>query len=376
MEATAGNGAAGPPNERTIERLLDWRPELGVISVYLGIDPADRRESWRVALRDRLDQIVEAEPDKHGRRPALGATAARITSHFPDELPPSGRCQIGFCEVAPKDGRDVWMAVQMPWEETVVVDRDRPYLTPLLELLDDGAPVGVIAVSAERVRLHEWALGNLTDVEDWEAVLFMPDWRERKAQSTPDPARVHGTSASGHDQFDQRLDANRVRFLQQVGGLVAEQAERRDWRRVLAFGEPHQVAQLKEGTRKRVEVEIADEVNLISESDRRRLLERVEAAVERANRRREMGLVRNALDAALTPAGRGALGLSDTERSLTEGRVRHLLMDADPPQRDLAEMEDQLVEAALRTSAQVTPVEGEAAEVLREHGGIAALLRY
>jgi stalled ribosome rescue protein Dom34 len=35
-----------------------------------------------------------------------------------------------------------------------------------------------------------------------------------------------------------------------------------------------------------------------------------------------------------------------------------------------------MVEQALRTSASVTPVEGEAAEVLREHGGVAALLRY
>jgi len=35
-----------------------------------------------------------------------------------------------------------------------------------------------------------------------------------------------------------------------------------------------------------------------------------------------------------------------------------------------------LVEHALRTNADVTPVEGQAAEVLREHGGVAALLRY
>jgi hypothetical protein len=376
MESATGNGAAGIPDESTIERLLDWRPRHGVLSVYVAIDPADRREHWRVVLREQLDAVIEAESDKHDRRVALVATAKRITRHFPEQAPPSGRCQIGFCEVIDGAGRDVWLAAQMQRDRTAVFDRDRPYLTPLLELLAEGAPVGVLAASAEHVRLYEWALGGLTDVDDWEAVLFMPDWRERKAPTSPNPARVHGTSSSGHDQFDQRLDANRARFLEQVGGLVAERADQRHWRRVLAFGDARQVEQVRQGARGQVEVELADDVNLISESDRGRLLERIERAVEDANRRRELQLVQAALDAARTPAGRGAVGLNEIERSLTEGRVRHLLMDAEAPANDVAQLEDHLVEQALRTSADVTPVEGEAAEVLREHGGVAALLRY
>jgi hypothetical protein len=35
-----------------------------------------------------------------------------------------------------------------------------------------------------------------------------------------------------------------------------------------------------------------------------------------------------------------------------------------------------MIELALRTSADVTPVGGEGAETLDEHGGVAALLRY
>ena len=359
-------------DEGKIERLLDWRPEHGVISVYLVIDPADRRESWRTVLKEKLDGIVEAEWDPSGhRRVPLRATAERIQEHFLDEVPPFKRLQIGFCEVAERDGRDIWTSAQMRREESEIVDLDHPYLIPLLGLLDEGAAVGVATVSAERVRLYEWALGRLTDLEDWEAVLFMPDWRERKAQSSPDPARVHGPSASGHDQFGQRLDANRERFLEQVGGLVAEQADARRWRRVLAFGAAQQVAQLQRGTGGKAELDLADEVDIVSETDHGRILERVEAAVEQHNRRREMALVRAAVEAALTPAGRGATGLNEIERSLSEGRVRHLLFDARSRRR-----EEHLVYQALRTSAEVTPVDGEAAEILRPYGGVAALLRY
>jgi len=329
-----------------------------------------------VELRNRLDSAIEAEQDLRDRRHALTATAERIKDHFPEESPPSGRCQIGFCEVTEKDGREFWMAAQMQRDETEVVYRDHPHLTPLLEILDEGAPIGVLAVSSERVRLYEWALGSLSDVQDWEAVLFMPDWRERKSQSSPDPARVQGTSSSGHDQFDQRLEANRGRFLEQVGGLVAQEADARKWRRVLAFGDSRQVHQLRGGVQDRVSVELSDDVDVISQDDHGQLLARVEAAVDLGNRRRETELVRAAIDAANTPNGRGATGLNEIEQSLTQGRVRHLLFDAESPAPDVLELEDELVEAALRTSADVTPVEGEAAEILREHGGVAALLRY
>jgi hypothetical protein len=375
MEA-GGNGAMRIPDEKMIRELLDWRPRMGVLSVYVAIDPADRGEPWRVELRHQLDAAIEAEQDTHGRRRALAATAERIKTHFPEQSPPSGRCHIGFCEVAEKDGREFWMAAQMHREETEVVDRDHPHLTPLLEMLDEGAPIGVLAVSAERVRLYEWALGSLSDVQDWEAVLFMPDWWERKSQSSPDPARVQGTSSSGHDQFDQRLEANRGRFLEQVGGLVAQEADARKWRRVTAFGDPNQVDQLRSGIQDRVPVELADDVDVISQSDHGQLLERVETAVDRDNRQRETELVRAAIDAANTPNGRGATGLNEIEQSLTQGRVRHLIFDAESPEPDVLELEDDLVEAALRTRADVTPVEGEAAEMLREHGGVAALLRY
>src|SRR5947207_2880317 len=118
MEAGSRNGALRAPDERVIEQLLDWRPQLGVVSVFVAIDPADRGEPWRVVLRKRLAEIVEAEPDKHGRRPALAATAERIQRRFPGEAPPSGLFQIGFCEVAAKDGRDIWMSAQMHRDET------------------------------------------------------------------------------------------------------------------------------------------------------------------------------------------------------------------------------------------------------------------
>jgi hypothetical protein len=363
------------PSGLAIEELLDWRPEFGVLTVCVEVDPGDRGEGWLTELRNQLNAAVEAGDDGHDRGRALRATAERVLDRFDDEELPSGRCQIGLCETAEKRARDVWTSAQMEGFRTRVGYGDRPRLTQLLKLLDEGAAIGAVAISAERIHLHEWKLGALELIDDWEAEMYMLDWRERKAEKPANPARAQGAASSGRDQFDQRLEHNRARFLQETGRLTANEARSRSWRRVIGFGDPEHLREFNEGAEKGTEVELAEAVDVISE-DRGNLLDRVNAAVAEGNRRRELSLIERAVDGARTPGGHGALGLIDVQRCLNEGRVEHLLFDADTEDAGLAESEDEVVERALRTSALITPVEGEAAEALGQHGGVAAVLRY
>jgi hypothetical protein len=369
-------GTTTLPSGLPLDELLDWRPKLGVLSVTVAIDPADRGEGWLTALRNELKAAVEAGDDGHDRGRALRAAAERILDRFDEDELPSGRCQIGFSEVTnERGGRDIWTAAQMDGFSTRASYGDRARLTPLLKLLDEGGAVGALAISSERIHLYEWSLGAIELVKDWEAEMFMLDWRERKSQRPADPARAQGAKASGRDQFDQRLEHNRARFLEEAGRLAAEEARNRGWGRLIAFGDAEHSRALAEGIEKGTDFELAEEANVISE-DRGRVLKRVNEAVSKANRRRELELIERAVEGARTPGGHGALGLVDVQRSLNEGRVEHLIFDADTAERELADDEDEVVERALRTSAKVTPVEGVAAERIREHGGVAALLRY
>jgi Bacterial archaeo-eukaryotic release factor family 10 len=364
------------PTGLSIAELLDWRPAYGVLTICVAIDPGDRGEGWLTELRNQLNAAVEEGDDGHDRGRALNMAAQRVLDRFDEEELPSGRCQVGFCEVTgERQARDLWTAAQLSGFRTSASYADRPHLTPLLKLLDEGAAVGAIAVSAERVHVYEWKLGALELIQDWEAELFMLDWRERKSQRPADPARTQGTKASGRDQFDQRLEHNRGRFLEEAGGLAAVEARERDWRRLIAFGDPEHFRELAEGIEKGIDVELAEEANVISE-ERGKVLERLNAAVADGNREREIELIERAVEGAHTPGGHGALGLIDVQRSLNEGRVDHLIIDADVESAELADAEDEVVERALRTSAKVTPVEGAAAERVREHSGVAAILRY
>ena len=363
------------PSGLAIEELLEWQPQFGVLTVCVEIDPGDRGEGWLTELRNQLNAAVEAGDDGHDRGRALRAAAQRVLDRFEEEELPSGRCQIGFCEAVEKRARDIWTSAQMDGFRTRVRYGDRPRLTQLLKLLDEGAAVGAVAISSERVHLYEWKLGALELVHDWEAEMYMLDWRERKAEKPSNLARTQGAASSGRDQYDQRLEHNRARFLEETGRLTADEARSRSWRRVIGFGDPEHLREFDERAETGAEVDLAQAVDVISE-ERGKLLERVNAAVADGNRRRELALIEKAVQGAGTPGGHGALGLIDLQRCLNEGRVEHLLFDADTEATELAELEDEIVERALRTSALITPVEDEAAEALREHGGVAAVLRY
>jgi hypothetical protein len=378
--------AVSQPTQQSLRELAGWSPPHGVLSVYLDLDPADRGEGWRIHLRNGLDTAVDAAREGHERatRMALEATAARVADRFPPETPhPGGRLQIGFVEVTEEEGKERWFAVQLPRPSEIVHDRN-PYLVPLVAIVDEGRARAIALVSAERVRLLRWALGDTDELQDWELETLELAWRERKAQRSPDPARVQGAKASGRDQYDERLAANRERFLGETGRLAAERVSEQGLTELMVVGEAPHATQFIEGASPRLEARVVDSINLITVPEGE-VATRLTELVERLNRERERELVARVLGEG-HGGTRGALGPQETLQALIEGRAEHLVFDAE---RELVIDEDgsgdgddsvplreRLVELALETSAAITPVEGEPAEALNPAGGVAALLRY
>src|ERR1700709_2531818 len=112
-------------------RLSDWQPAMGVVSVYLAFDPADRGGAWRTELRNGLDQLLEAAKDaEHERRVALRAVAKRITERYEDgDHRPPPRGAAGFVEVAEKGGEEHWWGTgAAPQASACVEPGERPPL--------------------------------------------------------------------------------------------------------------------------------------------------------------------------------------------------------------------------------------------------------
>jgi hypothetical protein len=362
-----------PTLERARE-LSEWNPPLGVLSVYLGFDPADRGGAWRTELRNGLDTILDSHKEaEHGRRVALRATAKRLAERFEDgDLRPPPRGEVGFVEVAEKAGDEHWFgAAVAPAVETCVEFGSEPMVAPLLQLSGRGAPRAIALLSAERVRLLSCVEGALEELEDWELSITSLDWRERKSQSASNPARGHGVSASGHDQFEERLEHNRQRFLGECGGLVARRVESDGFEEAIALGPARDVEGFKAGFGSSgARLTVGDELDLIS-TPTGKVGEVVADVVARLDEGRDRELVERAV-AEVKGGGRGAGGLQETQEALAEGRVDHLVLDA---ALDGAEAES-LIRGALSSRARVTVVRDEAAALLAEAEGVAAILRY
>lgn len=237
-----------------------------------------------------------------------------------------------------------------------------------------GAPRGVALVSAERVRLFQWAPGELERLESWEITLTSLDWRERKAPRSADTARAQGVSAAGRDQFDERLAENRGRFLGECRRLAARIASERGWPEIVVFGAPPHVAAFRGGSRSRTGLAVGGEADLIS-TPPGELEAIVVEAIERLEGERDRRRVEGALEEA-RGGTRGSAGAQETLAALEEGRVEHLFVDvARAPSAEGVGTET-LVRRALTSGARVTTVSGEGAALLEPVEGVASSLRY
>jgi hypothetical protein len=303
---------------------------------------------------------------------ALRATAKRVLERFEDgDLRPPPRGEVGFVAVSEKEGAEHWWGTGAPPAADACVEyAPGPVVVPLIELCCHGAARGVALLSSERVRLLRCAEGTLEELEDWELSVFSLDWRERKAQSANNPARAQGVSSSGHDQYDERLEHNRQRFLTECGGLAARALEKGGLDQAIVFGPAKDVESFNAGLGSaKAELALGGGQDLIS-VPKGKLGEVVAEAIERLDSERDRAVVERALGEA-RGGSRGSAGIQETKEALLEGRVDHLVFDA-----AIGDDAEEMVRAALAGSAQVTIVRDELAEPLAEAEGVAAVLRY
>lgn len=373
--------------EQLLRRLIEWRPAHGVLSVYVHVDPGDRGQGWRIELREKLRSLAQSTAP-HADRRAFEAAADLVLERFPENaVPPEGRGHVGFVELAEKRPTAIWRSMQMAPRRVEAVRYDRAYVRPLVELFAEGPHVGVALASADRVRLLEWSLGAIRELEEWELTLFSLDWRERKSERSI-PGTGTGTSASGRDQFDQRLHANRERFLHEVGSLVGRQLAERQWRHLVVFGVEGYPSELAAGLGSSTDRLHVVRNDLVTAPEGK-VADRVAAEVRELNLTRAVRLLDDVEEAIGAEPGT-ALGPQEALEALSQGRARHLVFDAGrdyagrPLEADLSYEDgadglpvgERLVELAVSTKAEITPLYDEPAGRLEQHGGVAALLRY
>ncbi len=396
-----------PLDWATLRTLTAMSDEIGVLSVYVTVDPREQAEpsvrpAFEVRIRNQLNEIRERlkreGPREHHQafERRLATLEMEIERLF--DLAGTGLGRALFAAVAGTDVHTV--NVQVPLGDRVMLEKDA-YVRPLVAAWSVAGPAGAVAVSEDEVRLVDLRFG-LSDNAGAIPVPTMIEQDELKGPAAANPAMTQQI-APQHDLYARREEEKLLRFLRSVGPHVAEHADRWAWEHMVVTGEAPLVRALVDGLpRGWDDGRVTELHHPVATTSRARIAETVEPALAEARHRYRSELAARARDGAAS-GGNGATGLSETLNALAEGRVAHLLLSADgrwtgsrapngimvpdgevPPGASAGELvpephlAEKMIEAAFASAAKVTMLEPDEAEPLVGAGGdgVGALLRW
>jgi peptide chain release factor subunit 1 len=360
------------------------RDDAAVVSLYLDVRPAERQGGkLRAKLVHLLDEAGRQPFAQHPeRRRAFHRQAERLQAWLETAYDHTG-CGLALFAA---DDAGLWRCFRLP---VPVRDRlvvaDRPYLRPLLTLVDEFERYLVVLVDKQVARVCLVYLGEIAEYTEWLDELV------------PRP-KAGGWSA---EKYQRHHDLH-VLWHVKHAAAVAERLwtqERCQW---LLLGGPEEVlAELRRQLPKALAERVAGELAVSLKAGLEEIRAQVLAVEQAVERRLEAERVRALLEAALGQ-GPGVLGLEGTLAALVQARVQLLVVEEefrqpgwecphcgylgvrDPgrcplcetaldPQLDIVE---RAVERALDQRATLEVLRGEARQALAAHGHIGALLRY
>ena len=378
--------------QQVLRDLATAEPKRLVISVHARTDPRDPANmsatpAWLIELRNGLRAIsdeLESGDDRENRM-AFRALRTRIEQEL-TALTPTERAR-SVTGIFDADGTSDRFSLQLPLRRDRAVADTKPFVSPLVDIADRGAPVGVVLVGGDLIRIVQIEQAEATEPENSSFELTLGDWRPFGGSAGGSPRR--GLQITSHEErYRARVEAQRDRLFETAAIETALRVEALGWDRVVLIAEGQVAARFRDVLPPTVRDRVVAEADLSIVSDELSVIaDTVEPLIEQAWQRRTAALAGLASERAMS-GGAATLGPQETLGALAEGRVDHLLIDPDHdfssavgmipssiggPSNMLGE---RAVEMAIATSARVTSLSTEASAALREADGIAALLRY
>lgn len=366
--------------EKELRELATFETDSPILSVYLNVDPTERSsEEFLLSLRHMLEEVEDETASED---------ITAVQRYFEHEYDWSGRGVAVFSSAE----ADFWRAytLAVPVASGVTLAR-RPYISPLVVLMDTYGRYAVVLVDRQSARIMLFQLGQLADEQEFEGEEIRK--LKKGGGSSGGRGRWGGAPTSGRHGEEMVLRNLResVRFVEQYCRQYKPQ------RLILAGADPT-VAQFRDLLPKSLQEKVIGTLGLDFTASEPEIRKRSLEVLQKAEEERSQKVV-EAVFTAAAKGREGVIGLDGTLSAAHEGRIRTLVIDRHyhaPGYRcsncgylTTQELETcpfcggDFIEIPDAAEAAVTRVveEGGEIEVVDEHpkmekAGIGALLRY
>ena len=354
------------------------------LTLYLDIDQ-NKQSNRKRGFVVQAEALLKNLRSRRGRSARLD-TACEIALDLARKLRPKGMAALVV--VHPEtDLREV-QQIKLPFAASVHWQKGA-FLRPIVEAMDEHERYGVVLTDTQRARLFLVYMGEITEHED----LFSETARR--------------TKATGSDQWraekrhDRRHDGEVASHAKKIIDALHDLALRSPFDRLIVAGTPKATSQLVRLLPKRLRGKLVETVSMSVGAPQKDVLKKILNVQRKMEREQELVLVEGVM-AELHDGGKAVAEFGGVLDAVNQGRVWKLFYAkglkkvggecADcgafaPDPRGVCtycggevlrvtRIVDRLSQSAMEMGGKVEVVDGPAAEHLKPHGSIAALLRY
>jgi peptide chain release factor subunit 1 len=297
---------------RDVEALMerDVQPDSPVLSVYLNTDQSDAaniQRAFAVVFRNMLREVER--PDDKTKQEQLKNDAEKVLRFLDDYREPR-RALVIFCD----SSQDfLWVRDLRVNVRNTLRWLDKPYVRPLLELMDEHERYGVVLTDRAHARLFTIFLG---EIEEYTEAFAGADATHIKTSGTD-----HLRSQMN---IQRKADLHARWHLKEVAQMMSRLAGKLDFDRLILAGTVEATSELQRLLPKALRARVVSQVTLAIEANTSHVLEETLKIEREVERRRESDLIEQLITGAHKKQN-AVVGLEDTLLALQEWRVWQLV---------------------------------------------------
>ncbi|ARK28481.1 VLRF1 family aeRF1-type release factor [Halalkalibacter krulwichiae] len=226
-----------------LQQLKDqYACDKGVLTIYLNTDQTSndqQKGEWKIRLKNglkKLEQYIERmNANQIQTFKKLKKNALKEIENLQLQLPKS------FVLVASEKGGLYLKELRIQVENEFQWDKEPKFLQ--LENLQKRYPQeGILLIQKENIYMIETSLGEVNEETLYSLELESADWKPYEGNAARDRM---ASSANHRDKYDQRFEANQIRWLKQLASDLEQQGVKRGWKHVYLLGEKELVTEFE-----------------------------------------------------------------------------------------------------------------------------------